>query len=111
VSAKKDAEDKSLRILMIAPEPWFQPRGTPFSVLHRIKALTTLGHKVDLVTYPFGENVSIKGLRIFRCLNIPFVKQVKVGPSITKALLDIPLFLFVIILILRRKYDFLHTHE
>ena len=39
---------------MIAPEPFFEPRGTPFSEFHRIRALTELGHQVDLVTYPFG---------------------------------------------------------
>ena len=33
-----------MRILMIAPEPFFEPRGTPFSEYHRIKALLALGH-------------------------------------------------------------------
>ncbi len=32
-----------MRILMIAPEPFFEPRGTPFSEFHRIRALTALG--------------------------------------------------------------------
>ena len=45
-----------MRILMIAPQPFFQPRGTPFSVLARVRALTDLGHEVDLVTYPLGED-------------------------------------------------------
>src|SRR3982751_5158524 len=47
----------SMRILMIAPEPFFEPRGTPFSEFHRIRALVELGHTVDLVTYPFGRDV------------------------------------------------------
>ena len=42
---------------MIAPEPFFEPRGTPFSEYHRIRALLELGHTVDLVTYPFGRDV------------------------------------------------------
>ncbi len=50
-----------MRILMIAPEPFFEPRGTPFSEFHRIRALTALGHQVDLVTYPFGEDVDDAG--------------------------------------------------
>ena len=41
-----------MHILMIAPEPFFEPRGTPFSEYHRIRALIELGHTVDLVTYP-----------------------------------------------------------
>ena len=32
-----------MRILMIAPEPFFEPRGTPFSEYHRIRALLELG--------------------------------------------------------------------
>ncbi len=52
-----------MKILMIAPEPFFEPRGTPFSEYHRIRALLELGHTVDLVTYPFGQDVAMPGLR------------------------------------------------
>src|SRR4026208_2512871 len=65
---------------MIAPEPFLEPRGTPFSEFHRIRALIDLGHQVDLVTYPFGTDVSMPGLRVFRCLRPPFVRRIKVGP-------------------------------
>ena len=51
---------------MLAPEPFFEPRGTPFSEYHRIKALGELGHHVDLVTYPIGRDVELPNLRIFR---------------------------------------------
>jgi len=67
---------------MIAPEPFFEPRGTPFSEYHRIRALTALGHQIDLVTYPFGQSVSMPGLRVFRSLRPPFVRHVKIGPSL-----------------------------
>ena len=77
-----------MRILMIAPEPFFEPRGTPFSEFHRIKALTALGHSVDLVTYPFGSDVSMPGLRIFRSFRPPFLHGVKIGPSFAKLPLD-----------------------
>ena len=73
---------------MIAPEPFFEPRGTPFSEFHRIRALTALGHQVDLVTYPFGQNVSMPGLRVFRSLRPPWVRHVKIGPSLAKIPLD-----------------------
>src|SRR5437867_12540152 len=78
----------SVRILMIAPEPFFEPRGTPFSEFHRIRALTALGHQVDLVTYPFGQPVSMPGLRVFRSLRPPLVGGVKVGPSLARSALD-----------------------
>src|ERR1700688_1257520 len=78
----------SIRILMIAPEPFFEPRGTPFSEFHRIRALTDLGHQVDLVTYPFGNDVTMAGLRVYRCWRPPFVHGVKIGPSAAKVVLD-----------------------
>ena len=54
---------------MLAPEPFFEPRGTPFSEFHRIKALGRgLGHHVDLVTYPIGRDVDLPNLRIIRSL-------------------------------------------
>ena len=76
--------DQPMRILMIAPEPFFEPRGTPFSEYHRIRALTELGHTVDLVTYPFGQDVALPGLRVFRCLRPPFVRGVRIGPSLAE---------------------------
>src|SRR5688500_5170078 len=90
------AGDVTVLILMIAPEPFFEPRGTPFSEFHRIRALTALGHQVDLVTYPFGRDVSMPGLRIFRCLQPPFMHGVAIGPSIAKLPLDALLTLAVV---------------
>ena len=100
-----------MRILMIAPEPFFEPRGTPFSEFHRIRALTALGHTVDLVTYPFGEDVTMAGLRVFRAIRPPFVHRVKIGPSLAK----LPLDFFLTFTALRRlfssRYDAIHSHE
>ena len=100
-----------MRILMIAPEPFFEPRGTPFSEYHRIRALTTLGHTVDLVTYPFGQDVGLPGLRVFRCLRPPLVRGVRVGPSWPKAFLDLALFFTALRRALAGRYDLVHSHE
>ena len=96
---------------MIAPEPFFEPRGTPFSEYHRIKALTELGHTVDLVTYPFGQNVTLPGLRVFRSLRPPFISHVRIGPSLAKIPLDILLTLTSIRRALSGRYDVVHSHE
>ncbi|MBN2357610.1 glycosyltransferase, partial [candidate division KSB1 bacterium] len=102
---------RTLHILMIAPQPWFQPRGTPFSVLHRIKALTLLGHQVDLATYSIGQDVPMEGLRIFRARSIPLIKNVKIGPSAAKIFLDGALYLRARRLLRHQRYNLLHTHE
>jgi glycosyltransferase involved in cell wall biosynthesis len=100
-----------VRILMIAPEPFFEPRGTPFSEFHRIRALTALGHHVDLVTYPFGQTVSMPGLRVFRSLRPPFVGHVKIGPSLAKIPLDALLAVTALRRALSARYDVVHSHE
>jgi glycosyltransferase involved in cell wall biosynthesis len=100
-----------VRILMIAPEPFFEPRGTPFSEFHRIRALTDLGHEVDLVTYPFGHDVAMPGLRVFRCLRPPFLRGVAVGPSLAKIPLDAALTLTAVRRACSRRYDAVHSHE
>src|SRR5688572_6426887 len=96
---------------MLAPEPFFEPRGTPFSEYHRLKALSELGHQVDLVTYPIGRDVEIPNLRIFRTWRPPFVSRVRIGPSFTKIVLD-GLMLFTILgRVSRERYDAIHSHE
>jgi glycosyltransferase involved in cell wall biosynthesis len=100
-----------MHILMIAPEPFFEPRGTPFSEYHRIRALLDLGHTVDLVTYPFGRDVSMPGLRILRCLRPPFITRVKIGPSYAKVPLDIALTVTALRQSMRSRYDAVHSHE
>lgn len=100
-----------MHILMIAPEPFFEPRGTPFSEFHRIRALTGLGHTVDLVTYPFGRDVEMPGLRIHRCLRPPFMSGIGIGPSWKKVPLDLNVALTAVRLALTRRYDAVHSHE
>jgi glycosyltransferase involved in cell wall biosynthesis len=100
-----------VRILMLAPEPFFEPRGTPFSEYHRIKTLGELGHHIDLVTYPIGRNVELPNLRIFRSLCPPFVTKVRIGPSPTKLLLDGLMVFTVLRRVIAERYDAIHSHE
>lgn len=96
---------------MLAPEPFFEPRGTPFSEYHRIKALGELGHHVDLVTYPIGCDVDLPNLRIFRSLRPPFVRSVRIGPSFTKLVLDALMLLTIARRAWSGHYDAIHSHE
>lgn len=100
-----------MAILMIAPQPFFRSRGTPFSVLHRVRALLLLGHSVDLLTYPFGDPVPLPGLRIIRSKRPPFVRDVRIGPSISKIWLDIALYMAARRQLRIKKYDLIHSHE
>jgi len=100
-----------MRILMIAPQPFFEPRGTPISVYQRLHGLSALNYEVDLVTYHLGKNVEIPGVTIHRIPNIPFIKGVKIGPSFAKIILDIVLFFKTLLMLITKKYDVIHSHE
>jgi glycosyltransferase involved in cell wall biosynthesis len=96
---------------MIAPEPFFEPRGTPFSEYYRTKAFTELGHQVDMVTYPIGADVSMPGLSVFRAVSVPGIRKVKIGPSLAKIPLDLMVFLSAVRRLLTTRYDLLDCHE
>src|SRR6266568_7741983 len=100
-----------MRILMIAPEPFLEPRGTPFSVYNRIKALLASGYQVDLVTYPIGKPVALPGLRVYRAPRLPFIHEVKIGPSLAKFPLDLFVFIIAFWRLCVRRYRYIHTHE
>lgn len=100
-----------MKILMIAPQPFFQPRGTPISVLHRLNTLSKLGHEIDLVTYHLGQNISFPNVSYYRIPKLLFIKKIKVGPSKTKIILDLLVILKVSKLLLKNKYDVIHSHE
>lgn len=100
-----------MKILMIAPQPFFQPRGTPFSVLHRLKALSTLGHQVDLVTYHIGEDRMVPGVRIIRCPRFRFISKMRIGFSPAKVFLLLVLTWIAIKRTFQNRYDLVHTHE
>jgi len=102
-----------VNILMIAPQPVFSPRGTPISVVNRCRALAALGHTVDLVTYPLGEDVPIEGVRWLRAPRIPGIRSVKIGPSAAKLPLDAAVLATAVGRLARGRkgYDVIHTHE
>jgi glycosyltransferase involved in cell wall biosynthesis len=99
-----------LRILFLAPQPFFEVRGTPLAVRHLVQALAALGHEVDLLTFPRGEPAPLSGVRHLRSLDLP-VGRVKAGPSLAKMTLDVPFVLEAAARLARRRYDLVHAVE
>lgn len=100
-----------MKILMLAPQPFFQPRGTPISVNFRIQALSDLGHSIDLVTYHLGDDRAIKNLNILRIPDILSIKTIRIGPSLAKIPLDFLLFLKAGFQLMKKSYDLIFSHE
>ena len=102
--------ERRLRILFLAPQPFFEVRGTPLAVLHLTRALAELGHQVDLLTFPQGEAAPSAGVRHLRSLPLP-VGRVKAGPSLAKMLLDVPFLGEAVLRLAFGRYDVVHAVE
>lgn len=99
------------KTLVIAPQPFFSPRGTPFSVYYRTMISAELGVKIDFLTYGQGEDVLIPGVRFFRTPAFRFLGTIKIGPSILKIFHDLFIFLRMAELLIRNQYTCIHAHE
>jgi len=99
------------KALVIAPQPFFSPRGTPFSVYYRTSVMARQGVEIDFLTYGEGQDVDIEGVRIIRIPRFASLGNVKVGPSMLKLFLDVFILLWVVGLLSRNRYDFIHAHE
>lgn len=100
-----------MKILMISPQPFFEPRGTPISVYQRLEALSMLGHEIDLITYHVGKDVDFPNVKIHRVKGVKMIEHVRIGPSRAKLFLDVQVFLKAIRMLLGKRYDVIHSHE
>lgn len=98
-------------VLMIVPEPFLRPRGTPLSVYGRVRALAALGYHVDLVTYHIGDDVKIDNVTVHRIPRVPLIREIPVGPSVQKIFLDVLLMGKTLSMLLRNDYYVIHSHE
>lgn len=100
-----------MKALVVAPQPFFSPRGTPLSVYYRAMVMSEMGVEIDLLTYGQGQDVELPGVRIVRIPGFAFLGPVKVGPSLLKLFLDGFLLIWTLVLCSRQRYDVVHAHE
>jgi glycosyltransferase involved in cell wall biosynthesis len=107
----REGGTSGFRILVVAPEPFYEDRGTPIAVLQVIKALSELGHQVDVLTYPVGTPVQIDRVQVYRCRNPLRIRHVPIGLSAQKVTLDVSLVLALWGRMRRTRYDCIHAVE
>jgi glycosyltransferase involved in cell wall biosynthesis len=100
-----------MKILFLAPQPFYTERGTPIAVRLAVASLCREGHQVDLLTYPEGEDIAIPGMRLLRAGRPPGVKRIPIGFSIKKLLCDLWLMFAAFGLLRRERYDVVHAVE
>lgn len=100
-----------MRILVLAPHPFYQARGTPIAVNTVLEFLSSRGHQVDVLTYHEGADVSIPNCRIYRIPRVPGVHNIRPGFSVKKVVCDFVMFGSCLRMMRRTRYDLVHAVE
>jgi glycosyltransferase involved in cell wall biosynthesis len=100
-----------MKVLVVAPQPFFSPRGTPFSVYYRAVVMSELGASIDLLTYGVGQDIDVAGVRLVRIPRLRLLEPIPVGPSWRKLLLDVFMLIWTLGLIIKNRYPIVHAHE
>jgi glycosyltransferase involved in cell wall biosynthesis len=100
-----------VKILLLAPHPFYQARGTPIAVKSVLEFLGERGHTVDVLTYAEGADVEIPNITIHRVVRLPGLGNIRAGFSIKKVISDVLMVGSCLRLMRRTRYDLVHAVE
>ena len=100
-----------MRILLLAPHPFFQARGTPIAVKAVLEFLSERGHAVDVLTYSEGTEVEIPNCQVYRVRRIPGLQGIRAGFSFKKLASDLQMVFACVGMMRRTRYDLIHAVE
>lgn len=103
-----NAGRRHLKVLHIAPTPFFADRGCHIRIRNEIESLAGQDVEVTLCTYHQGRDV--EGIRTCRIWKIPGYTSLRVGFSLFKFPADLLLFFLVLRKSIQLKPDILHCH-
>jgi len=100
-----------MRILFLAPQPFFQERGTTIAVDLMVKCLSERGDEVDLLTFHLGADREYPGLTLTR-IEPPFApSSISPGFSWKKIYCDLFMLRTAVRMMRARRYDLIHAVE
>lgn len=100
--------DRTLRILMLAPTPYFADRGCHVRIYEEARALVEQGHQVCIVTYGLGRDMP--AITTVRTPHLPWYTKLEAGPSWHKPLLDLLLLVTAYKTARRFRPHLIHAH-
>ncbi|HSP87668.1 MAG TPA: glycosyltransferase family 4 protein [Ignavibacteriaceae bacterium] len=107
-----DSKNRPMKILKLAPHPFYVDRGTPIDVLLVLRVLSERDDTiVDALVYNEGKNVNLPNVKIHRIPNLKILKNVRPGFSFKKILGTFLLFIKAWQLVKKNKYDIIHAGE
>jgi glycosyltransferase involved in cell wall biosynthesis len=100
-----------VNILVLAPHPFFQARGTPLAVKMVLEFLSARGHQVDVLTFHEGEDVQIANCRVYRIARPFWIRNIRPGFSVKKVICDVFMFVKCLRMMRGHRYDLIHAVE
>jgi glycosyltransferase involved in cell wall biosynthesis len=100
-----------MTVLFLAPQPFYRLRGMCIAQKQYLEALSEGGHEVDVLTFPFGADLRLEGVRILRLPRLPGIRDIPIGPSWQKAVLGCVMFGVAAVMCATRRYDVVHACE
>ena len=98
-------------ILLLAPQPFFQNRGTPIAVRLLAVELARLGYDIHLLVFHEGEEVTLPGVTLHRIPALPGIKDIPPSLSARKVVCDVVMLFSAIRLMRRHRFDLVHAVE
>ena len=100
-----------MNVLFLAPQPFYEERGTPIAVDRVLRVLSARGEHIDLLTYHQGAARHYANVQHHRAPNVPFTRRVRPGFSLKKVLCDLAMLPLIARLLLRKRYTLVHAVE
>ncbi len=100
-----------MNVLMLAPHPFYQARGTPIAVDLVLRVLSGRGEVVDVVTFAEGKDMHYANVKIYRTPPFRFTRNIRPGFSLKKLICDLFVFIKAIQLVRTGRYDLVHAGE
>ncbi|MFA5044282.1 MAG: glycosyltransferase family 4 protein [Kiritimatiellia bacterium] len=100
-----------MKILLLAPHPFYQERGTPIAVDLLLTALSRRGDQVDVVTFREGADKTYPGVTLHRIPRLPGMRGIRPGFSFKKLVCDVFVMAKALRLAARGRYQVVHAVE
>jgi len=97
-----------LRVLVVAPTPFFGDRGCHVRIYEQVRGLAKVGIESRIVTYPTGRN--LPDVTIDRAWKLPGIRASALGPSASRPVLDLGVLLAAWRVVRSFRPHIIHAH-
>ena len=100
-----------MKVLLLAPHPFYQERGTPIAVDLLLRNFVRKGISVEMLTYHEGEDRDYGNKVTIRRIPFPGVRGIRPGFSLKKLICDLTFYREAAQMVRNGGYDLVHAVE